>query len=320
MHRTGRGLGAPLGLGNGRRGRGRRRSRRCAVLTAVALALVSLAVVPHPPAAAPATAPPPAAATVDCTVTATLVNPCRPWLGAVADYYPGVGSWKNQILAHEQRIGRTVDVIHGYHPAGKVTLLSDERFFVERGSILYLNWRPANVWRDANGSKATVNAQIDKMAAQLASVAPRKIMLSLLRRARALRHPGHLDLPRAQGHVRLTGGLQGDVGLRPGPLRGPRRHEHRVGDELPRLRRLGLPVPRAVAGQRPRRLDHVGSLRGAQGAVERGGRVLLPGHGGEVRRRRTTSSRSPGGWPSSATGTAPTRPRRTASTTTPGRS
>ena len=174
------------------------------VLTAVALALVSLAVVPHPPAAAPATAPPPAAATVDCTPTATLVNPCRPWLGAVSDYYPGVGSWKNQILAHEQRIGRTVDVIHGYHPAGKVTLLSDERFFVERGSILYLNWRPANVWRDANGSQGDGQradrhdggAAVERRAAEDHAVA--------VRRARAVRHARHLDVPRSEGHVRLS--------------------------------------------------------------------------------------------------------------------
>ena len=94
-------------------------------------------------------------------------------------------------------------MIHGYHPAGKVTLLSDERFFVDRGSILYLNWRPANVWRDATGTNATVNAQIDTMAAQLSSVAPRKIMLSLFGEPERFVTPGTSTCP----------GLKGTVGL-----------------------------------------------------------------------------------------------------------
>jgi hypothetical protein len=131
-----------------------------------------------------------AAAATNCTVTAVLVNPCRPWLGAVADNYPGFATWKDQILGHEARIGKQVDVVHQYHPAGSVTLLSDERYFVDRGSILYLNWRPANVWKDATGTKPTVTAQIDKMAQQIASVAPHKVMLSLFAEPERFVTPG----------------------------------------------------------------------------------------------------------------------------------
>jgi hypothetical protein len=120
-----------------------------------------------------------AAAATGCTPTATLVNPCRPWLGAVADNYPGFATWKDQILGHETRIGKQVDVVHDYHPAGAVTLTSDERYFINRGTTLYLNWKPANVWKDATGTKSTVTAQIDKMAQQIAGVAPHKVMVSL---------------------------------------------------------------------------------------------------------------------------------------------
>jgi hypothetical protein len=136
-----------------------------------------------------------AAAATNCTVTADLVNPCRPWVGAVADHYPGFATWKDQILGHESRIGKQVDIVHGYHPAGSVTLLQDERYFVDRGTILYLNWRPANVWKDATGTKPTVTAQIDKMAQQLASVKPRKVMLSLFAEPERFVTPGTSTCP-----------------------------------------------------------------------------------------------------------------------------
>jgi hypothetical protein len=181
--------------------RARRRGGRGRCLVALTLVVVALATGPNGTAQAAKAVPTatPAPQAVDCTATAMLVNPCRPWLGAVADNYPVAGTWKDQILAHEQRIGRTVDVVHGYHPAGSVTLLSDERFFVNRGTILYLNWRPANVWRDATGTKATVTTQIDKMATQLASVAPRKVMLSLFGEAERFVTPGTSACPGLHG-------------------------------------------------------------------------------------------------------------------------
>lgn len=128
---------------------------------------------------ATSTAAPPVAAAVDCTVTATLVNPCRPWLGAVVGSYPGSPSVKTQTLGHETRVGKQVDVVHTYKNVGNVTLSSDEKYFANRGSILYINWKPAAKWAQATGANATINAQIDTLATQIKALGSRRVMLSI---------------------------------------------------------------------------------------------------------------------------------------------
>src|SRR5215216_2225327 len=120
-----------------------------------------------------------AAAAPDCTVTPTLVNPCRPWLGAVVGHYPGSTSVKAQTVGHETRIGKQVDVVHTYKNVGNVTLSSDERFFANRGTILYINWKPASKWAQATGGNATVDGQIDTLASQIKGLGSRRVMLSI---------------------------------------------------------------------------------------------------------------------------------------------
>ena len=142
-------------------------------MTVAALAVTGVAI------DATSTAPPPAAAAPDCTVTATLVNPCRPWLGAVVGNYPGSPSVKTQTLGHETRIGKPVDVVHTYKNVGNVTLSSDEKYFANRGTILYINWKPASKWAQATGGNATVNAQIDTLANQIKALGSRRVMLSI---------------------------------------------------------------------------------------------------------------------------------------------
>jgi hypothetical protein len=136
-----------------------------------------------------------------CTVSVTLVNSCRPWLGAVAGSYPNLLTWTDQVLAHEHRIGRQVDVVHQYHPAGaaNVVLTADERYFIDRGTILYLNWRPANRWADAAGGNSTINTQIDQMAASIKSVSPRKLMLALGGEPERFVTPGTSNCPYLKG-------------------------------------------------------------------------------------------------------------------------
>ena len=136
---------------------------------------------------------------VDCAVTAKLVNPCRPWLGAVADHYPGASTWREQYEAHEARIGRPVDVVHGYHGPGKVTLSAHERHVVARGSILYLNWKPSAVWADATGGNATVEAQITTMANQIKGLGPVKMMLALSGEPERYTTPGTSACPGLKG-------------------------------------------------------------------------------------------------------------------------
>jgi hypothetical protein len=117
----------------------------------------------------------------DCSVSGTLVNACRPWLGAAANNYPQASSdTKSQILYHEQRIGRQLDLVHTYHPVGDNKLDDTDLYFATRAdTYLFANWKPAAKWADANGGNASVNAGIDKMANSIKTIAPKKIFLTL---------------------------------------------------------------------------------------------------------------------------------------------
>src|SRR4051812_46897587 len=126
-------------------------------------------------------AQPVAAAPEGCVVTDTLVNPCRPWLGANVGKYPDVATGlRAQTEAHEQRIGRQLDVVHSYHPPGNLPLTADELYFVNRpDTLLFVNWKPAARWAAAAGGNAAVDAQIDLVADRIAAVAPHRIFLTL---------------------------------------------------------------------------------------------------------------------------------------------
>ena len=127
------------------------------------------------------TAPSVAVASVLCEPSELLVNPCRPWLGATASSYPGVSSSpRAQLEAHEQRIGRQLDIVHTYHPPGSLPLNADELYFIHRpNTIAFVNWKPAAVWADAAGGNAAVNAQIDQAADNIEAIAPQKILLTV---------------------------------------------------------------------------------------------------------------------------------------------
>lgn len=122
-----------------------------------------------------------------CTVDSRLVNSCRPWIGAAADAYPGITQYdfKAQLLGHESRLGRQVDLPHHYISPGAV-LSSSHKFFINRAdTYLMLNWKPvkgggaSNTWKDADGRNATVNTNIDNLAVSIKSVAPKKLFLTV---------------------------------------------------------------------------------------------------------------------------------------------
>ncbi|WP_412538962.1 glycosyl hydrolase [Longispora sp. K20-0274] len=123
-----------------------------------------------------------AAAPRDCTPDKLLVNPCRPLLGARATGYTEVGAGERaQIEFHEQRIGRKLDVAHTFSPAGSLPLTNpDVRYLAQRaGTTLFQNWKAADVWKDAGGGNATVNARIDKAADNIKKLGDKKIFLTL---------------------------------------------------------------------------------------------------------------------------------------------
>jgi fibronectin type III domain protein len=117
----------------------------------------------------------------NCTVSSNLVNSCRPWLGAAAAGNPKAGSGAiAQFDYLEQQIGHPLDIFHDYHPPGSLPLNSSEIHFAKRSdTYIYVNWKPAGNWADAGGSNATVNANIDKAAANIKSISPTKIFLTI---------------------------------------------------------------------------------------------------------------------------------------------
>src|SRR5689334_21879862 len=141
-------------------------------VTVVAAAAVLIALVVAPTAGASA---------ATCEPSAELVNPCRPWLGASAGNYPDVATTlRSQIQAHEQRIGRPVDIVHSYHSPGALSLTADELYFISRANTYaFINWKPADKWVDAAGGNATVNSRIDAAVAKIAALTPHRVFMTL---------------------------------------------------------------------------------------------------------------------------------------------
>ena len=119
------------------------------------------------------------AAEPECTISAKLVNSCRPWLGAESGNYGTGSGFRARMLEHEARIGRQVDIVHAYNGPGAV-LTPDMVTMAKRpATIALFNWKPTHQWTAANGQNATVNAQIDKMAASIKALGTTKIMLTI---------------------------------------------------------------------------------------------------------------------------------------------
>jgi fibronectin type 3 domain-containing protein len=114
-----------------------------------------------------------------CTISAKLVNSCRPWFGAESGN-SGVGSgFRTRMLEHEARIGRQVDIVHAYTGPGAV-LSADMVTLAKRpATIALINWKPSYTWANADGRNATVNTQIDTMARSIKALDATKIMLTV---------------------------------------------------------------------------------------------------------------------------------------------
>ncbi|WP_051277284.1 Ig-like domain-containing protein [Marmoricola sp. URHB0036] len=129
-----------------------------------------------------ATAAPPSparAADPTCTISAKLVNSCRPWLGAESGGYGPTGL-RASMLAHEASIGRQLDIVHEYLGTGNITLTSDIVTLAKRANTIALvNWRVVSKWASGDGRTASVNTQIDNMANSIKALGTTKIMLTV---------------------------------------------------------------------------------------------------------------------------------------------
>ena len=117
----------------------------------------------------------------NCQPNAILENPCRPWFGAAVYGDPhAAANVISQFTYYESIIGHPLDIFHDYHPAGSIPLNGNEIYFAKRSNTyIYVNWKPASNWAAADGGNATINAEIDKAAASIKSIAPHKIFLTI---------------------------------------------------------------------------------------------------------------------------------------------
>ncbi len=104
-----------------------------------------------------------------CTVSKKLVPSCGAWWGVTpvssAGQYPTA-----QVRDFERKIGRSVDIYHGYHTGGQLFPTANEiALTTEPGKhrMLVLNWKPdvGKTWRQV--ARGAVDSQIAREAAYL---------------------------------------------------------------------------------------------------------------------------------------------------------
>jgi hypothetical protein len=155
----------------------RPRARNPVLLVIIALVAIIAGgigayVVTQPP---PVPVPP-----TNCRPNAILVNPCRPWFGAVA------GSKVAEFDYVERLIGRPLDIFRDYHKAPGSRSLGDPplngaEIALARRPHTYIdvNWKPASTFAQADGGNPGVNSEIARVAASIEAIAPHKIFLTI---------------------------------------------------------------------------------------------------------------------------------------------
>jgi hypothetical protein len=136
-----------------------------------------------------------------CTVSANLVNSCRPLYGTamatITPYSQAASDQVSQMKYQDQRIGHTSDIAHIFDSPGHNDISANGKTLINDGYTLMLNWKPASPW--VNGSNGSDNAAIDTMAASLKSVAPHKVMLVIWHEPENDVTPGGADCTVSKG-------------------------------------------------------------------------------------------------------------------------
>lgn len=139
----------------------------------------------------------------NCTVSAILVNSCRPWFGAAASGNPGTpteiangaapgsGDVAQFNYLANKLIGHQLDVWRGYDKCGNAgtaascsTGLPFDSGSVQAqmantsGMYADLNWKPADSWAQAGGSNAAVNGEIKQVADNIKAL-NKKVFLTI---------------------------------------------------------------------------------------------------------------------------------------------
>lgn len=117
-----------------------------------------------------------------CSVSAKLVNSCRPWIGAAVGGYGMVGSdatsqfnFANKRLNDPSALNNPnlttagtsqLDIIHTYKTNTNTSFSSVENTFMAKpNTYLLINYKPDTTgWASAGGGNASINARIDALA------------------------------------------------------------------------------------------------------------------------------------------------------------
>jgi hypothetical protein len=107
------------------------------------------------------------------------VPSCGVLLGGYLTSFGGGGNVDTAMNDFDTLSGSQVSVDHDYLRPGMTLSAGDVAVAKTPNKLLLVNWKPASVWADADGSDATVNAQIDAMAESIKALGSTKILLTV---------------------------------------------------------------------------------------------------------------------------------------------
>jgi hypothetical protein len=113
-----------------------------------------------------------------CRLSVELVPSCGVLFGGVTTSWGG-STVMSQYTAAQDGTGSHIVLSHDYRRPGQVLSPYDVEVAQTPGAILQLNWKPSYAWGDSDGSDASVNSQIDAMAASIKSLGSTKIFLTI---------------------------------------------------------------------------------------------------------------------------------------------
>jgi hypothetical protein len=128
---------------------------------------------PTPPATIPPTTP-----TSGCSLSGDLVPSCGVLFGGTFMSFGGTTTQQSFNNFNAQS-GSKASVDHDYLRPGQTLSAADVAVAQQPNTLLLANWKPTWTWADATGGNATVNAQIDAMAASVKALGATKIMMTL---------------------------------------------------------------------------------------------------------------------------------------------
>jgi hypothetical protein len=113
-----------------------------------------------------------------CALSAKLVPSCGVLFGGWVTSFGG-STLLESVNAYEAGTNTRLAIVHDYRRPGQVMSPPDVAIATRPNTYLQMNWKPAFKWADADGSNATVNANIDAMARSVKAIAPKKLFIAV---------------------------------------------------------------------------------------------------------------------------------------------